>query len=235
MLDIGSFRTRDCQGMSRRAFVRAAFAAPFAWGLSSSIVAAHAPKARSILLVWLGGGPSHLDLFDPKPRSPVEYRGPFSTIPTRLPGIRFTELLPRLAARSHRFSLIRSNVNFNGGHRPAGSIALTGSVASDGGEDAGGKPGHYPPNFGSILARHRGARKLPGFISLARGPIGDGVGPIFGHGGGTWGQTHDPFMLSCSETGQVDIPDLKLFDGLTPARLTDRQSVLKELDRLQRS
>jgi uncharacterized protein (DUF1501 family) len=60
------------------------------------------------------------------------------------------------------------------------------------------------------------------------------VGPVFGHGGGTWGQTHDPFMVSCSETGQAELPDLKLLDGLTPARLADRQAVLQELDSLQR-
>jgi hypothetical protein len=238
MLNVGSFPTRDCQGMSRRTFVRAAFAAPFTLGVSQVLgnrASAEAPRARSVLLVWLGGGPSHLDLFDPKPRAPMDYRGPFQTIATRTPGVRFTELLPRLAARSDRFSLIRTNVNFNGGHRPAGSIALTGGIASDGGEDAGGKPGRYPPNFGSILARHRGAGKLPSFVSLARGPIGDGVGPIFGHGGGTWGKTYDPFMVSCTDEGRVDIPELTLFDGLTPARLNERQAVLKELDRLRRA
>ena len=237
MLAVGSFRSRDCEGMSRRAFVRAACAVPFAWGLSGlsgGQGSEPAPKARSVLLIWLGGGPSHLDLFDPKPRAPVEYRGPFATIATRLPGVRFTELLPKLAARSNRFSLIRTNVNFNGGHRPAGSIALTGSVASDGGEDAGGKPGRYPPHFGSILARQRGAQGLPPFVSLARGPIGDGVGPVFGFGGGAWGKTHDPLMVSCSEEGLVDVPELKLFDGLTPARLTERQKVFQELDQLRR-
>ena len=68
-------------------------AAPFAWGLPGLLRSSEpAPKARSILLVWLGGGPSHLDLFDPKPRAPVEYRGPFATIATRTPGVRFTEL-----------------------------------------------------------------------------------------------------------------------------------------------
>src|SRR5919201_1743631 len=111
MLAVGNFHTRDCQGISRRAFVRAALAAPFAWGLPRSVGApatAPAPKARSVLLIWLGGGPSHLDLFDPKPKAPVEFRGPFATIPTRLPGVRFTELLPRLAARSDRFSLVRT-------------------------------------------------------------------------------------------------------------------------------
>jgi hypothetical protein len=164
-------------------------------------------------------------MFDPKPNAIAEYRGPFSTIATRLPGVRFTELLPRLAARSHRFSLIRSNVNFDGGHRPAGSIALTGAVAGSGG---------YPPNFGSILARQRGAGALPAFISMARGPIGDGDGPVLGYGGGAWGRGHDPFMISCSETGRVDIPGLQLLDGLTPARLADRQLLLGELDRVRR-
>src|SRR5262245_42706589 len=205
MIRVGSLQTRDCSGTTRRAFLHAGLVAPFAASLPSRLEAwpiPETPKAKSILLLWLGGGPSHLDLFDPKPRAPVEYRGPFATIATRTPGARFTELLPRLAARSDRFSLVRTNVNFNGGHRPAGSIALTGGTAPDDGEDAGGKPGRYPPNFGSVLARHRGAGKLPGFVSLARGPIGDGVGPVFGHGGGTWGATHDPFMVACSGEGE---------------------------------
>jgi hypothetical protein len=238
MLEVGSFQVHDCQGVSRRAFLQAAVAVPWAWGLCSlpsGRAAGPSPRARSVLLVWLGGGPSHLDLFDPKPRAPVEYRGPFRTIATRTPGARFTELLPRLAARSDRFSLIRTNINFNGGHRPAGSIALTGGLASDGGEDVGGKPGRYPPNFGSVLTRHRGAGRLPSFISLARGPIGDGVGQIFGHGGGTWGKSYDPLLVRCSEEGHVDIPALNLFEGLTPARLSERRAVLEELDRLRQS
>jgi hypothetical protein len=228
MLQIGGFRSHDCQGVSRRAFLRAGFTLPFAYAspaLLREVAAAEVPKAKSILLVWLGGGPSHLDLFDPKPKAPPEYRGPFSTLATRTPGVRFSELLPKLAARSHRFSLIRSNVNFDGGHREAGSIALTGAAP-------GAKA--YPPNFGSVLARHRPVGALPAFISLAKGPVGDGIGPIQGYGGGPWGRGYDPFLVSCSDEGQIAIPELKLFDGLTPARLTDRQSLLKELDRLRR-
>ena len=66
------------------------------------------PQSQVDPAVWLGGGPSHLDLFDPKPKAPVEYRGPFSTIATRTPGVRFTELLPKLAARSNKYSLIEA-------------------------------------------------------------------------------------------------------------------------------
>ena len=236
MFEIGSFPSRDCAGITRRAFLRAGMSVPCALGLSqlAEAAAAKSSRARSVLVVWLGGGPSHLDLFDPKPKAPVEYRGPFSTIATRLPGVRFTELLPNVAARNHKFSLVRTNINFNGGHRPAGSIGLTGAVANDGGEDANGKTTGYPPNFGSILARHRGPGALPGFISLARGPVGDGVGPILGYGGGSWGKAYDPFMLHCAETGEVSIPELKLLDGLTPARLEDRRTMLRELDALRR-
>jgi len=226
MIDVGSFRARTCQGVSRRTFLRAGFAAPFALAAGQgTLTAAEAPKAKSVLLVWLGGGPSHLDLFDPKPKAPAEYRGPFTTIATRSPGIRFTELLPKLAARSHKFSLIRSNVNFHDGHREAGSIALTGASEA---------ATIYPPNIGSIVARQRGHEGLPRFISLARGPVGDGVGPIQGYGGGTWGRGYDPFMIGCTEKGQLEIPSLKLASGLTPTRLADRRYLLGELDRIGR-
>ena len=193
-------------------------------GLGGGLPAAEAAKARSILVIWLGGGPSHLDLFDPKPDAPAEYRGPFSTIATRTPGVRFTELLPKLADRSNKFSLIRSNVNFHGGHREAGSIGLTGTNAAT---------EIYPPNFGSIVARQRGHDQLPRFISIAHGPVGDGVGPLQGYGGGTWGKGYDPFMIGCTEKGQLEIPSLKLADRLTPARLADRRLLLQEIDRLR--
>jgi uncharacterized protein (DUF1501 family) len=227
MFEVGSFRSHTCQGVSRRAFLSAGVVAPCALAASArgESNATAAPKARSILLVWLGGGPSHLDLFDPKPNAPIEYRGPFATIATRTPGIRFTELLPRLAARSHKFSLIRSNVNFHDGHREAGSIALTGAAAAT---------TVYSPNFGSIVARQRGHDALPRFISLARGPVGDGVGPVQGFGGGTWGKGYDPCLIGCTEKGQVEIPSLKLANGLTPARLTNRRYLLAELDRIKR-
>ena len=221
MIDIGSFPCGTCQGVTSPArFCVRDSPLPSPWRLPGKRpwTAAEPPRAKSILLVWLGGGPSHLDLFDPKPKAPAEYRGPFATIATRTPGVRFTELLPKLADRSHKYSLIRSNVNFNGGHREAGSIALTGTTAAT---------SVYPPNFGSIVARQRGHDSLPRFISLARGPIGDGVGPIQGSGGGTWGRGHDPFLIGCTEKGQLEIPSLKLASGLSPGRLEDRRYLLR--------
>jgi len=83
MLSFGSFKTRDCQGLTRRSFLKASAALPFAAGLAGldpQVLAAEAPKAKSVMLVWLIGGPSHLDLFDPKPKAPDLYRGPFAAI-----------------------------------------------------------------------------------------------------------------------------------------------------------
>src|ERR1700704_2448355 len=108
MLEIGSFRTRVCQGMSRRTFLRAGLLAPLALGLAKSTASAADRKVKSVLLLWLWGGPSHLDTFDPKPNAPVEFRGPFSPIATKVTGLRISELFPKLAQQADRFTLIRS-------------------------------------------------------------------------------------------------------------------------------
>jgi uncharacterized protein (DUF1501 family) len=224
MIDIGSFRAHSCQGITRRAFLRAGLLAPLALsGLKGT--AAEARRAKSVLLVWLWGAPSHLDTCDPKPNAPAEYRGPFSSIATRTPGVRYSELLPRLAACSDRYTLIRSNKNFHGGHLEAGTIALTGSAeASEG----------VAPNFGSILARHRGPGDLPPFMGIGRGNPRDVVGMMKGYGGGNWGKIYDPFLVGCSPEGDIDIPALKLLDGLSVDHVNDRKTLLAELDRMNR-
>src|SRR5262249_52099358 len=148
-------------GVSRRAFLTAAASAPLAFGLGErSSAVPNQTKAKSVIVLWLWGAPSHIDTFDPKPNAPSEIRGPFGTIPTKTTGVRFTELFPKPAARSDQFALIRSMVNFDGDHLKAGSIGLTGMLE---GKDA------EVPNFGSIVARHRGAKDLPSFMALGRG------------------------------------------------------------------
>jgi uncharacterized protein (DUF1501 family) len=81
MLDVGSFRAASCNGVSRRAFLRAGLSVPAALGLSSAagVIAAEPPRARSVLVVWLWGGPSHLDTFDPKPKAPQVMLLPINT------------------------------------------------------------------------------------------------------------------------------------------------------------
>ncbi len=224
MLDIGGFRAQSCQGLTRRSFVTAAASLPALWGATESLAAA-APKAKSVIFVWLWGAPSHLDMFDPKPDAPSSYRGPFSTIATRTPGVRYTELLPRLAARSDRFTLVRSNRTSKAGHPDAGSVGLTGY------EDDNGP---IQPSFGSIVGRHRGYGRLPPFMAVGNGIPRDVVKIVDGYGGGRWGKSFDPFMVQCSDAGKVNIPTLKLLDDLSPRRLDDRRLLLGQMDQLRR-
>jgi uncharacterized protein (DUF1501 family) len=228
MFDIGRYVARTCAGVSRRSFLRVAASAPLALGLGGAeklLAAAPArARARSVIFVFLWGAPSHLDTCDPKPNAPAEYRGPYGVIPTRTPGVHFTELLPRLAQRSQRFNLIRTHVTSNAGHPQGGTVALTGFEES---------PGPLQPNFGSIVTRARGTEApLPPFVSLARGPLADASTPIRGYGGATLGARHDPFMVGCSERGEVNIPALQILDGLNPARISDRQQLRARLDQV---
>ncbi|MEC9002012.1 MAG: DUF1501 domain-containing protein, partial [Planctomycetota bacterium] len=111
MFDIGSFAARTCSGATRRSFLRLGASLPLGLGMSNLATAAPSRRrAKSVLFIFLWGAPSHLDTCDPKPDAPSEYRGPFATIPTRTPGMHFTELLPKLAQRSNLYTVIRSHV-----------------------------------------------------------------------------------------------------------------------------
>ena len=107
MLGFGNFQSADCSGFNRRSFLKTAAAVPFAMGsdlswLQAAQEAQKKGRVKSVILLWLWGGPSHIDTIDPKPDAPMEYRGPFGTIPTRTPGMHFSEMLPRMAARTDR-------------------------------------------------------------------------------------------------------------------------------------
>ncbi len=229
MFSIGDFKTRTCGGISRRSFLKIAASVPAAYGLSgfhAPLQAATKARAKSVLFIWLWGAPSHLDTFDPKPDAPMEYRGPFSTIATKTPGVRFTDLLPRLAQRSDLFTLLRSHITTQPGHPDAGTAALTGFHE---------KPEPVKPNFGSIVAKHRGHKgEMPPFVSVGRGIPRDAARIIAGYGGGTLGKTYDPFQVHCHEDGRVDLPSLTLLEGLSPNRITDRKSLLSRLDEERR-
>lgn len=198
---------------------------PAAWGLTGvgNACAANSSHAKSVMVIWLWGGPSQLDTFDPKPKAPSEFRGPFSSISTRSPGVMFSELFPRLADRSHQLAVIRSTV-FSGNH---GLGPLTASIVPMG-----------QPNFGSIVAKQRRSeRQLPAFVSIVP-PKGPSHGAFLltqtGRGGGNLGASYDPFMASCSAEGATELRGLKLIDGLSLTRLEDRRTLRGELDRLKR-
>lgn len=210
--------------------------------LASQTQASVPGSAKAVILLWLWGGPSQLDTFDPKPNAPVEFRGPFSTIPTKIPGVRFCELFPKLASVSDRLAVIRSLNTASNDHGVAGTIGLTGSSAGGKGLDGKPLPGSPRPALGSVVARvltTTGLRKqtteqLPPFLVVG-GKLHQGKKPIIGEGGGPLGAMYDPFRLEYDPIVGTKIPALQLNPELTPERLDDRVSLIKSLDALERA
>jgi hypothetical protein len=247
MLFLGWQRQQTCQTLTRRAFLQAGGSSVLGLSLADLLqwqARAGAPmsgSARSVLLLWLWGGPSHLDTWDPKPGAPLEFRGPFSPIATRVPGVRITELFPKLAQVADDFSIIRSLHTASNDHGVAGTIGLTGSAA--GGLNLGGQPlpGTARPATGSVVARVRGFKPplrksesplvLPPFMVVG-GRLHQGKKAIVGEGGGSLGALYDPFRLEYDPLAGFKIPALQLPPDLTPDRLGDRQHLWQALDGL---
>jgi hypothetical protein len=189
------------------------------------------PPARAVILLWLWGGPSHLDTFDMKPNAPLEYRGPFEPIATSVPGLQVCELLPGLARRAGKFALLRALHHESNDHGVAGTIALTGSIAGAVGLGGAINAQAPRPSAGAIVARlHRGAAgSLPPYVILGS-PLHQGLKRAVGEGGGTLGNTCDPFRLDYEPGHGLKLPDATLPDGVSAARLGSRRELLRELD-----
>jgi hypothetical protein len=238
MLLIGRHRTRTCQGPTRRALLQAG--AISAVGLSLAdllrLRAAGATTsngtAKSVLFLWLWGGPAHLDTWDPKPNAALEFRGPFNAIPTRVTGVRFGELFPQVANLADKLAIIRSMKTDSNDHGVAGTAGLTGS--SSGAVNLGGAAtkGGARPATGSVVARVRAAgSRWPPFMVIG-GKLHQGKKAIVGEGGGPLGGLYDPFRLEYDPAHGTRIPALKLLPDLTPERLHERQKLLAAFDDL---
>jgi uncharacterized protein (DUF1501 family) len=225
--------------MTRRSFLQAGGSAVLGLSLADLLrcQASAGPlhgSAKSVIFIWLWGGPSHLDTWDPKPDAALEYRGPFSPIATKVPGIRICELFPNLARIADHFSIIRSMNTGSNDHGIAGTIGLTGSMA--GALDLGGnsKAGIPRPTTGSVVARVRGFRPpLPPFMVVG-GRLHQGKKAITGEGGGSLGALYDPFRLEYNPEQGMQIPALQLPAELSPDRLGDRKALMRALDDLDR-
>ena len=146
----------DCSGISRRSFLQIGGLATFGLSLPQFLQAREGvtsgkpkqpAKAVSCILLWMQGGPSHHDTFDPKPDAPAEVRGEFGTIPTTLPGVRIAEHLPLLARQTDKFSIIRGHDPKNGSHGIADHLMMTGHKFN----------ASLPfPCYGSVVAKERG-------------------------------------------------------------------------------
>lgn len=117
MLNFTGGPYRHCDGVTRRSFLSAG--SLVVGGLTlPGLLRAASPSARSraVIMVYMPGGPPHQDMYDPKPDAPAEVRGEFKPIPTAVPGVHLSELMPMLAARMGRFALIRSVADSDGAH-----------------------------------------------------------------------------------------------------------------------
>lgn len=193
----------------------------------SAAVKTIAPKADACIVIFLNGGPSHLDMWDMKPDAPAETRGEFNPIATSLPGVQFSDQLPKLAKHMHRSTLIRSmHHSVNNSHAAAVYVALTGH---DRGEQGGGfKPTDNPPP-GAVAAHLRPTPvdTVP-YVSLpyktkegAKGP------PQPGFYGGWMGQGFDPlWILKDPNAKDFSVPEFSLSQDISTDRLKKRTTLL---------
>jgi hypothetical protein len=240
MLLVGRHRTRTCQNITRRALLQVGACSVLGLSLPSLLrtrqtaSASSASPVKSVLLLWLWGGPAQLDTWDPKPSAAMEYRGPFGTIATRVTGVRFCELFPQIADRADKLAVIRSLKTGSNDHGVAGTIGLTGSIAGGVGLDGKPKDGSSRPATGSVVARVKGfSGKLPPFMVVG-GKLHQGKKPIVGEGGGPLGGLYDPFRLEYDPATGTKIPALQLSSELTPDRLSDRRKLVASFDRLNK-
>lgn len=191
-------------------------------------------KAKSVLLVLLSGGPSQLDMFDPKPDAPAEVRGEFSTINTVLPGVSLCEHLPRLAQQLSHWSLVRTLSHIEHNHLLATHVALTGrpTPVPRGGSDLDRVESRFDfPNFAAALDYIRPRNDgIPTGVSLPNYLI---EGPLTwpGQHSGFLGPKHDPWSINHDPNDPgFKIDSLSLQPGLTSPRLASRRGLLDQLN-----
>ncbi len=233
MLDIifGSKSTRQCNGLSRRDALKVGTLGAFGLSLPTILQAEaqattrddrRQPRAKSVILVYLGGGLSHHDSFDPKPNAPEEVRGIYSPINTNVTGIRISEKLSRMARIMDKVALIRGGSHNNDHHETATNWVLCGRFGSPFGD--------YPA-MGAVVSHQLGFRGvLPPYVSIPRNPSF------------TWelgksaylGGRYESFAVGDPNAANFRVRDVALPRGITPRNLQRRQTLLEGLNTLAR-
>ncbi|HUG93838.1 MAG TPA: DUF1501 domain-containing protein [Planctomycetaceae bacterium] len=211
---------RYCDGVSRRSFLR--IGALGLGGLTlpgllrAEAQAGSRATGKSLINIFLNGGPTHLDTFDLKPGAPQEIRGEFQPIPTTVPGLEICELMPDLATVGERFSVIRSIAGMRDEHDPKQSES---GWSMNDLQSIGGRPG-----VGAVLSKIYGPARVSG-----RGTAPTHVDLTGWTKPGFLGQVHDGYRPD-----GVGRDNLRLNSGISLGRLDDRRTLLNGLDRLRR-
>lgn len=230
--------THNCEGLPRRDFLRLGIGA-FA-GLSfvdllrgraqaaamARAAGSSSPSTVNCILVWLDGGPSHYESFDPKPDAPSDIRGEFKPIKTTAPGVYFAEVVPNLAKVADRMSVIRSVCHKDPNHGGGNHYMMTGSPTP---VPVGcGAFVTFHPSYGSVVSWSRGLRSgLPAYVSMPE--MSRSGGPNF------LGAQHAPFIIK----GYPNSPGFRARDVVLPPQISSgrelsRQQLRHSLDRLER-
>jgi hypothetical protein len=230
MLDVTGPRYDTCDGLSRRGFLKVGFL-----GLAGLTLADHLrlqaaakqdgkpTKDTAVILLWLGGGPSHLDMYDLKPDAAAEFRGEFKPIRTSVPGIDIGEHLPFEAKVMHRMSIVRSAWHTNAGHGMGSHWMLTGYVPTIEIND------NLHPSCGSVVAKMRGANapKLPPYVCLPSPPPSANAAYL--------GVAYNPFSpMSDPNSPSFKVRDLELPGRVNLARFRNRRELLRGMDDLRK-
>jgi hypothetical protein len=219
--------------LDRRSFLRAgmlgaagmALPSLLRWEARAAEEGNAATRTKNVIILWMRGGPSQHETWDPKPEAPAEVRGPFGAIPTKVPGIRISGLLPKSAAIMDKWSIIRSLHHENAGHSAADQICFTGYAPGPNADE------NVAPSCGSIVARQLAGQnpKLPSYVMIPRAVPGTESSYL--------GPAYRPFETQAdpANDGPFVIPNLRAPEGLSVERLAGRRELVGQLDSIRRA
>lgn len=227
---------RNCTGHTRRDFIQLGILGGLGVGLCDLLRLqaragnAFSPKAGAkdinCIMIWLDGGPSHYETFDPKPNAPVEIRGTFNTIPTAVPGVHFSEPVPELAKIFDKFTVVRSICHKDPNHGGGNHYMMTGAPTPV--PVSCGASATFHPSFGAVVSLERGVRNgLPPFMATPDNTRSGG--PNF------LGGQHAAFAIG----GYPNSPNFQVSDVVLPKEISEgharsRRELRAALDRMQR-
>src|SRR6516165_606564 len=230
--------SRLCDGIARREFLRvgglglAGLTLPVLLrGRAQAAVTRTAPGARSVIQLFMWGGPSQHETFDLKPHAPDGIRGEFRPIATSVPGVRICEHLPRLAQRADRYAVVRSFTHTGVNHGTSAYHVLTGHIHFTPGKLRHPTPNDFP-SVGCAAARFgRAPRDVPAYVALPSVLYDGDGGEVPGQGPGLLGQRYDPFRVNGDPTRpDFTISTLHLPGDVGKDRLSERIHLQAALD-----
>jgi hypothetical protein len=227
----------NCEGITRRDGLKLGLHGLIAGGFAGALRATSSQasevnaspikkQADACILIWMDGGPSHYETFDPKPDAPLEIRGKFGPIATQTPGIFFSEPMKRLAAISDDLAIVRSIRHDQGNHGAGNHYMMTGAPPRI--PVGCGAFVSFHPSLGSVVSHQVGApHGIPAYFSIPS--MSRSGGPNF------LGAKHAPFVVPDDPNrASFKVRDVTIPSGLTDARFQTRQQIRSEIDKMMR-